>query len=160
ATPPNTSAALSASILKMLARLMRVEGRSASPRKASARTRLAACNAPARAMTRSSLMSHRLIAASLQAMLCGEPSGRRIRGFDDTAAEALVAAIEDDGLARRDGALRRIEADLAGVAVEQNLAALVILAVARLGDAAELGAGRRAGDPGQFAGDQARGVQP
>ena len=57
--PPNTSAALSASILKTLATLVCIAAASASPRRARLRTRAQAWNAPANAMTRSSLMAAR-----------------------------------------------------------------------------------------------------
>ena len=62
---------------------------------------------------------------------------RRVRGLDDSAAEAFFAAVEDDRLPGRDGALRGIELDFAAFAADAHATVLVSLAIARFCAAVE-----------------------
>src|SRR5690242_5335655 len=137
--PPKTSAVLSASMRKMLARLASALALSVRPLVASSCTMRHAWNTPASAITRASRIGI-------------EPtSERRVAALDDAAAEADVAVIEDDRLTRRDRALRLVERHLAAAAGNPHRAGLIGLAVTRLCRAAELAdIRRRAGDPGQF----------
>src|SRR6478735_1016395 len=142
--PPKTAAALSASMRKMLARLASLLAASALPDVARSSTRREPWNTPASAMTRASRIG--IVPAS----------ERGVALLDHTAAEADVAVVEHDRLARRDGALRLVEDDLADVAGDTHRARLIGLPVARLRRAAERPGRRRAVDPGRRVCDEPR----
>ncbi len=86
--PPNTSAVLSASMRKMLARLASALAASALPRVASSWTMRQAWNTPASAITRASRIG--IVPSSEWSVAL----------LDDAAAEADLAVVEHDRLAR------------------------------------------------------------
>src|SRR5204862_503089 len=115
--PPNTSAALSASMRKMLARLASLLAASVLPLVARSSTSRQPWNTPASAITRASRIG--IVPAS----------ERCIALLDHAASEADFAVVEDDRLARRDGTLRLVERDFGDAAGDAHRARLIGLTV-------------------------------
>ncbi len=72
-------------------------------------------------------------------------------GFDDAAAQADIALVEDDILARRYSALRLVEAHFArAIGKTIHFRCLIRLAITYLRRAAKIGAWWRASDPSEL----------